>query len=300
MATAVIAVGMSRVSAMALGAPLLGIAATLWVLMVLAAAGRVWIDAPGLRSELHHPAALAVVAATAVLATAFASLGWMDLAAGLLSLAAGLLFVIVGPVLSRWERPARGVSFLLAVALASLSVAASQISSAWRLGWLVVLAGLFWGLAVVAYCLIANWFDVGELLRGRGDHWVSGGALAISALAGEQIYLWLGGPGQPLEAIVIGLWGGASAAITILIIGEVISPRLGYHHMRWTTIFPLGMYGLCSLTLAQILNIGALMILARVFLGIGFTVWLLVAAGLLVERWARLSHPAKPETIKGG
>jgi len=300
MATAVVAIGMSRTSLMALGATLLGLAVALWLLMVLAAVRRMRVDAPRLRTELHQPAALSVVASTGVLATGFASLGWLGVSAGLLILAAGLQFLIVGPVLRRWQRPARGVSFLLAVAVASLSVAASELSRGWHLAWLVVPAGICWGLAVVAYCLIANWFDLAELLRGRGDHWVSGGALAISALAGEEIYLRLGGPGQPLEAVVIGLWGAASAAIAILLVSEVISPRWGYHHLRWATVFPLGMYGLCSLTLVPVLNVGALMILARVFVGIGFAAWLLVAAGLLGQSWARFSHPATPEPTEAG
>lgn len=300
MATAVVAIGMSRISLVVVSAPLFGIAVALWLLMVLAAALRLWLNAPGLRAELHQPAALSVAASTAVLATGFAGLGWLGVAAALLILAAGLQFVIVGPVLKRWERPSRGMSFLLAVTVASLSVAASELARGWHSDWLVVPAGIYWGLAVVAYCLIASWFDLGELLRGRGDHWVSGGALAIAALAGEQIYLRLGGPGQPLEAVVIALWGAASAAITILLVSEVISPRWGYHHLRWTTVFPLGMYGLCGLTLAQLLNVGALMILARVFVGIGFAVWLLVTAGLFVASWARLSHPAQPESTKVG
>ncbi|HEY6538553.1 MAG TPA: hypothetical protein VI138_05875, partial [Candidatus Dormibacteraeota bacterium] len=135
-------------------------------------------------------------------------------------------------------------------------------------------------LGLAAYLLVVSRFEVEELFRGRGDHWVAGGALAIATLAGGELWLGLrsagyqGGPG--LEGVVVGLWVLASLWIAALIASEVIRPRLGYHHLRWATVFPLGMYGVCSLVLGRVAGPLAFLVLGRVFVWVALAAWLLV------------------------
>lgn len=299
MATGIVAIGMSRLRVAAISAPLLLVAAAIWVVLLVAVLVRMRVDAAGLSSELSSPSALSVVAATAVLGVAADDLGWLIPAAGLLALAAVLLILVAVPVLRGWRTPTRGVSFLLAVAVASVSVAASALAAAAPAHWLLIPAAVCWGLALVAYLFVIFRFDLRELLRGRGDHWVAGGALAISALAGEELYLRLGAPGQPQEAVVFGLWAAASGWMGMLLLGELTSRRWGYHHLRWATVFPLGMYGVCSLLLSTILNAAPLLTVARVFVWVGFAAWLLVAAGLLARGMTLVRGSARQQPGSG-
>ncbi len=287
MATGIVAIGMSRIRVTAISEPLLVVASAIWLCLLAATAVRLSADPRELGSELSSPAALTLVAATAVLGTAAAGLGWVIPAAGLLLLAIALLGLVLVPVLRRWQTPTRGLSFLLPVAVASISVAAAALSGSTQARWLVVPAVGAWGLALAAYLFVVIRFDFRELLRGRGDHWVAGGALAIATLAGGEVCLRLRLSGNSLslswEMAVVVLWAAASAGIGGLLVGELASPRAGHHHLRWATVFPLGMYGVCSLVLGSVTGMAALLTLGRVFVWVGFGAWLLVAAALLLR-----------------
>jgi tellurite resistance protein TehA-like permease len=303
MATGIVAIGLSRIGITALSDPLLAAAAAIWLLLVVAAGLRLRVDSAALRSELSSPAALSLVAATGVLGAAAVGLGWKVPAAGLLALSALLLVVLTVPVLRSWQTPTQGVSFLLAVAVASVSVAASELSRAAGVGWLVIPAGICWALALLAYLFVFSRFELRELLSGRGDHWVAGGALTIAALAGGELCLSLRANGHPfssaVEVVVTLLWAAASAWMVALLLSELARPRWGYHHLRWATVFPLGMYGVGSSVLGTILSAAPLQSLAVVFVWIGFGAWLLVAAGLLSRGPAPIAKPPLQETGAG-
>jgi hypothetical protein len=168
------------------------------------------------------------VAATAVLATRLAVLGWTA-PAGLLAAGAAALWVLVIP---RWapERPASGSCFLPAVATQSLAVVATELGLPQAVSGAAVAVGL------ALYVRAAVGFDPSELLRGRGDHWIAGGALAISALACARVWH---------DASVV-LWVGAMAWLPALVVGEVLRPRFVGAPERWSTVFPLGMYAAMS------------------------------------------------------
>lgn len=299
MATGIVAIGMFRLRVPVLADPLLAVAAAVWLLLGVAVGVRARVDSRKLRSELSSPGVMSWVAATAVLGAAAVGRGWTVLAACLLVLAAGLLIGLALPVLRRWQTPTRGISFLLAVAVASVSVLASELSRAARVGWLVVPAGACWALAVVAYLFVARRFDLGELLRGRGDHWVAGGALAIATLAGSELGLSLRTGGHPfstpLEVAVTVLWAAASAWMGVLLLAELASWRVGYHHLRWATVFPIGMYGVCTLGLGTILRSAPLLTWGRVCVWIGFATWALLFIGLLTRHRGLVlsSHPVQ-------
>lgn len=303
MATGIVAIGLSRIRVTALSDPLLVAAAAIWLLLALASGVRFRVDSKALRKELSSPAALSAVAATAVLGVAAAGLGWRVPAAVLLALSAALLIVVAVPVLRSWQTPTQGVSFLLAVAVASVSVASSELSRAAGVGWLVFPAGICWAAALLAYLFVFSRFELRELLRGRGDQWVAGGGLAIATLAGADLCLSLQASGHPfsaaLEAVVTLLWAAATAWMVGLLLSELARPRWGYHHLRWATVFPLGMYGVCTLSLASILGASPLLTLARVFVWIGFGAWLLVAAGLLSRGPASIAKPPLQEKGAG-
>ncbi len=65
-----------------------------------------------------------------------------------------------------------------------------------RRGWLVSAAVPVLVLGLAFYVFTAARFDLRELFTGHGDHWVAGGALAISALAAGKITEAAGALGQ--------------------------------------------------------------------------------------------------------
>ena len=130
------------------------------------------------------------------------------------------------------------------------------------------------------YVFTAVPFDLRELVTGHGDHWVAGGALAISALAAGKVTeaaAALGqfsGQHQILTTSTLVLWCLAMVWLLPLVAGEGIRPRLTYDVRRWATVFPLGMYAACSLTVGQVTGISAITSFGRVW------TWVALAAAV--------------------
>ena len=130
-------------------------------------------------------------------------------------------------------------------------------------------------------------FDVGQLATGQGDHWVTGGALAIStvtagriALAGEQ--LWSGsGAVSVFKDIALVLWALTLLWLPVLLFAEARWPRGRYSVRRWSTVFPVGMYAACSFVVGKLDSARAITDFARVWVWVAVAVWLLVATGLV-------------------
>jgi tellurite resistance protein TehA-like permease len=143
-------------------------------------------------------------------------------------------------------------------------VLSAALASNYRAGWLVSAAVPALVLGLVFYVLTAARFDLRELLTGQGDHWVAGGALAISALAASKITEATGALGQfreqyqVLTASTLVLWCLAMAWLFPMVIGEVLRPRLSYEVSRWATVFPLGMYAACSFATGQVTGISGI------------------------------------------
>jgi hypothetical protein len=190
------------------------------VFFVIAAVA--WI-ALTLRGELWTQ--LAGVPATSVLATRAALLGATAAGWALLGLAAALL---------AWRRRdlappprASGGDLLGVVALQSLAIVCGTLHVRW-LGLIPAALGLgLYGATIARFAL-------GELLRGAGDQWIAGGALAISGEACAKL---------SLHTVGVVLWIAALAWLPGLIAGELAHPRVGSPSTRWSTVFPIGMYG---------------------------------------------------------
>ncbi len=141
-----------------------------------------------------------------------------------------------------------GAVFLGCVATESLAVLAATLSAATGTAW-PAHAGLvpFW-LGLVLYVLALFRFDPRQVARGPGDHWIAGGALAISALAGSKLlaaagtgtYLWNADDQDVLHRATVGLLVAALVWYAVLLAAEIARPRLRYDVRRWATVFPLG------------------------------------------------------------
>jgi tellurite resistance protein TehA-like permease len=129
--------------------------------------------------------------------------------------------------------------------------------------------------------------DRHQLAVGRGDHWITGGALAISTLAAGRIALGakalaiLGDGGGTLKGLSVGLWALTILWLPVLLLAEARHPRLQYDVRRWSTVFPLGMYAACSFVVGLVAHAGAITSFARVWVWFALAVWAVVLLALI-------------------
>ncbi|WJV46632.1 hypothetical protein [Streptomyces flavofungini] len=173
------------------------------------------------------------------------------------------------------------------MATQGLAVLAATLCVAGEGDWLgeAALACFALGLLLYAYALLR--FDFRQTVTGAGDHWVAGGALAISALAASKLTaspLWTGTGHDVLRTLTFVLLGLALAWYAVLLAAEVARPRFHYDARRWATVFPLGMTAVAALTTGVVADVPWLRTLGRVLLWVGVAVWGLVWVGFA---WAR-------------
>jgi tellurite resistance protein TehA-like permease len=227
--------------------------------------------------------------------------GWL---LGGLALAAWLVLVPLAAV-DVASRPsadlrehARGAWLLPSVATAGLATTASALAIDVRLPALVVVAALAWVLAMVFYLLV-TWLIAGRVLAApfvpaevAPDSWILMGALAITALAGDHILAAVHALNAPnglvtwTRPVTLAAWVLASLWIPVLLYATVwradhVPGSLRYQSVWWAAVFPLGMYSAASAATATQLHTRSLATISLVFFWIAFTVWTLVAIGLL-------------------
>jgi cytochrome c-type biogenesis protein CcmH/NrfF len=214
-------------------------------------------------------------------------------AVALLAVALALWLALLGPVLGHLETPTVGASFMLTVSTEGLAVLAATLAQD---RWLLYAALAPFALGLAFYAFVLARFDLRQLLAGRGDHWVSGGALAISALAAGRIAVAARRFGVLVgtaKVVALAVWGVALLWLPGLIAAELIRPRLRYDVRRWSTVFPLGMYAACSFTVGALVDATALTRLATAWSWVAFAVWLMVLGATL---W-RVSEVARRQEL---
>jgi tellurite resistance protein TehA-like permease len=287
-----------------LSAIMLWFAAGAWLLLAVVLGARLVDQRDRFAREASSPASLTGVAGTAVLGTRLAMQDYHVAAAALLAVSGLGWALLLMPVLRHWKTPTLGISFVLCVATEGLAVLGATLAVTYRAGWLVSAAVPVLVLGLAFYVFTAARFDLHELLTGHGDHWVAGGALAISALAAGKITEAAGALGQfseqhqILTATTLVLWCLAMAWLFPLIAGEVLRPRLSYDVRRWATVFPLGMYAACSFATGQVTGITGIAGFGHVWTWVAFAVSLLVLAGLFRHGWPVLLKPMAGLAVK--
>jgi hypothetical protein len=304
MGTGIVSIGLSLDGRETLSRILLVIDGVVWIALSLLLASRVLGDRERIRREARSPPALAGVAGTAVLGTRLTLLGWSWAGIGLLAIALGFWLVLLGPVLSHWVTPTIGVSLLLTVSTESLAVLAATLAAAEHTSWLLDAALAPFLLGLCFYVFVISRFDFRQLVIGHGDHWITGGALAISTLAIGRITLGaksvhtLTGASGTLEVIALVLWGVTMAWLPALLITEALRPRPGYDVRRWSTVFPVGMYAACSFVVGAAAAAPGITDFARVWVWVGVAVWLATFAGMTV-RGLQLARGEQPPLTGG-
>jgi hypothetical protein len=230
------------------------------------------------------PAALTVVAATNALGAASLQHG-LDAAGAALLIVALLLWLALLPlVLAAWHTPTVGMSFMVAVSTESLAVLAAALATREHAPWLLDIAFVPFLVGLALYVFVLVRFDPGQLRSGRGDHWVSAGAVAIAALAAGQITVSaaalhvFASAADVFQVVSLALWALATAWLPALVAAEARWPRFAYDMLRWSTVFPLGMYAACSFVVGDATGTPAITQLARVWVWVGVSAWFAVAA----------------------
>lgn len=287
MGTGIVSIDLTVGGHETLSRALLALTALVWVGLGLLVGGRVLVDRPRARLEAASPASLTGIAGTAVLGARVALLGWHAIGAALLAIALCLWLALVPRVLRAWAVPTVGVSFVLAVSTESLAVLAAVLAARQRIEWLALASLVALAAGIVAYSFVLARFDLRQLLVGRGDHWVAGGALAIATLACGRVSEAARAIGSlhsladGLGVTSLALWAAAAIWLPGLLAGELACRRLSYDARRWSTVFPVGMYAACSFVVGDVEGIGGLVDFARVWTWVAFAFWLLVFAALL-------------------
>ncbi|MEU6356965.1 tellurite resistance/C4-dicarboxylate transporter family protein [Streptomyces sp. NPDC047072] len=300
MATGIVSVGLHLTGHETLSRIALVLACAAWLGLAADFAVRLLRERARWIAEAETPGALTAVAATTVLGTRFAALGWTTLAEALLALAALLWPILIVPVVTHWKRPMPGGVFLGCVATQGLAVLGATLAAAVSTAWLAHTALVLFWLGLVLYGAALARFDLRQVAEGAGDHWVAGGALAISALAGAKLlaadtarlYLWNDDAHGALRAVTVTLLVLDLAWYAVLLAAECARPRLRYDVRRWATVFPMGMAAAATLSVAAAVDADGLDAPGRVLLWISVAAWLAVAAGAVAEARGALRSTA--------
>ncbi|MDH6586741.1 tellurite resistance protein TehA-like permease [Streptomyces sp. SAI-133] len=300
MATGIISVGLHLSGHETLSRVTLVLACAAWLGLAAEFVSRLLRERARWVADAGTPGALTAVAATTVLGTGLSVLGRQTLAEALLALSALLWPPLIVLVVGHWKRRMPGGVFLCCVATQGLAVLGATLAAAESAAWLAhTTLVLFW-LGLVLYGVALFHFDLRQVLRGPGDQWIAGGALAISALAGSKLiaadsarlYLWNDDDLGVLRAVTVALLVLDLAWYAVLLAAECVRPRLRYDVRRWATVFPMGMTAAATLSVAAAVDIPWLRTPGEVLLWISVAAWLAVAAGAVDSARAALRSTA--------
>lgn len=287
MATGIVSIGLALDDEPVLSKVLLGLGGALWLGLAAIFFARVVCQRRRWVEEAASPASLTAAAATAVLGSRLALLGADWAGYGLLALAFCLWLWLLYPVLANWLTPTVGVSFLLTVATESLAVLAARLAVQQHAAWLGGVALALLALGLLAYLYSLRHIDLRQLLVGRGDQWIFGGALAVATLAAARTTEALQSTSTlvafhgVLSDATIALWWAAMLWLPFILAGEVALPKPGYDTRRWSTVFPVGMYAVCSTAAGNVDGLGGLLSFFHIWIWIALGVWATVFAGML-------------------
>jgi tellurite resistance protein TehA-like permease len=297
MATGIVSVALHSLGQEALSRGLLVVTAILWIALAVAFLWRLPLQDARSRRDTGGLSSLTAVAGTAVLGSRLILLGWYGAGWALLGISTILWMRLLTLVRAASARPSTGTGFLAVVAPQSQVALAGQLAHHQHLLWLVLSSLIVFVIGLAVYMAVIAAFDFRVLRTGAGDHWVAGGALAISALSCAELVeadaavRALGGAHGVLRLASRVLWVLAIVWLPVLIGSELRWPRLTYDVHRWATVFPLGMYAAMSFAIARVSDDGWIASFARTWTWIALGAWAIVAIGAL-RRLASVAQQA--------
>ncbi|MBO2447450.1 tellurite resistance/C4-dicarboxylate transporter family protein [Actinomadura barringtoniae] len=280
MATGIVAIGLHLVGADWPSRGLFAIGVTIWAGLAAVFVARLAADRARWNADAITPGALTAIAATDVLGTWLSLFGRQNVAVGALVIAAVLWAVLLPVVVGHLRGAVPGAAYLVCVSTQSLVVLSATLAvalPAQRFKWPAI---CLFVLGLLLYGLVLAHFDFKQLRTGAGDHWVAGGAIAISALAAAKLTAATHDH-DVLRVVTLILVAMALAWYAVLLVCEVRWPRLRFDARRWSTVFPLGMTSVACLFSGTTLKIPAFTTLGKVLLWPAVVVWAVVAIGAL-------------------
>ena len=188
-----------------------------------------------------------------------------------------------------WRSWEVGGSWLLAVvAPQSLSILGSSIAGRTSGSAAVAVAVAFWVLGIVVYAALIG-LVIRRLVRREmsldrltPDYWITMGALAISTVAALDLLRIAGNWHAWLLALAGATFICSALWIPLLVgveIWQIGRRGLSFSHdiLRWSTVFPLGMFSVASYELARTAGLNDLILVAQAFFWVGLTVAVLNA-----------------------
>lgn len=293
MATGIISIGLRQVGADVLSAIALVLASLAWLALAEDFGRRLLRERKRWTSEAQTPPALTGVAASTVLGVRISQAGWQPVAVALLIIAALLWPLLLWSVLRHLRPHMQGAVFLVCVATQGLVTLSAVLAAALPAGWLLWPAVVLFVLGLVLYVDALVHFELKAVRDGAGDHWVAGGALAISALAGAKLAEakeWTGPLHSTLRITAFVLLVLAWAWYAVLAAAEIRWPRFRYDVRRWATIFPMGMTGVATTEVAKATGWSWLTGIGHTLVWIAAVAWVLVFTGLM-KVVAGQAHP---------
>lgn len=292
MATGIVGLAVREAGFSTLSWVLAGIAVAAYVVLVLLHVRVRWGPPASQASAIEL---FAFVAATEVLASLSK---WHGVAVALWGVGFVAWAVVVRVALAapaRPDEPVRGAWLLATVGTDSLAVTGASLAHRTVGDALLALSVALWLLALAVYCGLAA--TMLARIRRReigiddlhGDHWITMGALAISALAGMRVtagMTLLGWPGalhDIANALSVAIWIAAACWLPALLVAESwrLRQRPLYTANRWGTVFPLGMYAVASHAINRTAHIGAGTTISHIFTAAAAAAWVATAAGFL-------------------
>ena len=185
--------------------------------------------------------------------------------------AAQSIAVLSALLASHWEQPQRLQANFLALSM-------------WLWGGMLYI----WMISLIFYRYVFFTFSPDDL---EPPYWINMGAMAISTLGGATLIAntqdaWFLRSLLPfLEGFTIFFWATGTWWVPMLVIlfvwrhGYRRFP-LTYDPLYWGAVFPLGMYTVCTLEIADVMELNFLAFIPNVFVYIAMVAWLLAFVGL--------------------